>query len=124
MAWNLRIAGPAQKEFLKLPPNDQRRVKLALLSMQEDPFQGDIKRLRGTSHRVAQTRRELSHHLRSLFRRTFGRCPRYSATDLNHLLTPMRLAQHTMLGSYKQTFYLEMPFFAGKYFLLIFAITT
>jgi mRNA interferase RelE/StbE len=47
MAWNLRIAGPAQKEFLKLPPNDQRRVKRALLSMQEDPFQGDIKRLQG-----------------------------------------------------------------------------
>jgi mRNA interferase RelE/StbE len=47
MAWNLQIAGPAQKEYQKLPPNDQRRVKAALLSMQEDPFRGDIKRLKG-----------------------------------------------------------------------------
>jgi mRNA interferase RelE/StbE len=47
MAWNLQIAGPAQKEFRKLPARDQRRVKAALLAMLEDPFQGDIKRLRG-----------------------------------------------------------------------------
>ena len=47
MAWNLQIAGPAQKEYQKFPTNDQRRVKAALLSMQEDPFQGDIKRLKG-----------------------------------------------------------------------------
>jgi len=45
MAWNLQIAGPAQKEYQKFPTNDQRRVKAALLSMQEDPFQGDIQRL-------------------------------------------------------------------------------
>jgi len=47
MAWNLELAGPAQKEFTKLPPREQQRVKLALLSMQEDPFRGDIKRLKG-----------------------------------------------------------------------------
>jgi mRNA interferase RelE/StbE len=47
MAWNLHITGPAQKEFLKLPPKDQARVKNALLAMQQDPFSGDIKRLRG-----------------------------------------------------------------------------
>ena len=47
MAWNLQIAGPAQKEYQKLPANDQRRVKAALLSMQEYPFQGDIQRLKG-----------------------------------------------------------------------------
>jgi mRNA-degrading endonuclease RelE of RelBE toxin-antitoxin system len=38
MAWNLHITGPAQKEFLKLPPKDQARVKNALLAMQQDPF--------------------------------------------------------------------------------------
>jgi mRNA interferase RelE/StbE len=47
MAWNLHITGPAQKEFLKLPPKDQARVKNALLAMQQDPFSGDIKRLKG-----------------------------------------------------------------------------
>lgn len=47
MAWNLQIAGPAQKEYQKLSRNDQQRVRAALVSMQEDPFQGDIKRLKG-----------------------------------------------------------------------------
>jgi mRNA interferase RelE/StbE len=47
MAWNLHITGPAQKEFQKLPARDQARVKDALLTMQRDPFSGDIKRLKG-----------------------------------------------------------------------------
>jgi mRNA interferase RelE/StbE len=47
MAWNLEITGPAQKEFQKLPAKDQARVKDALLAMQQDPFSGDIKRLKG-----------------------------------------------------------------------------
>jgi len=47
MAWNLQITGPAQKEFRKLPAKDQARVKEALLAMQQDPFSGDIKRLKG-----------------------------------------------------------------------------
>jgi len=47
MAWNLQITGPAQKEFRKLPAKDRARVKAALLAMQQDPFSGDIKRLKG-----------------------------------------------------------------------------
>jgi mRNA interferase RelE/StbE len=47
MIWNLLLTGPAQKEFQKLPPKDQARVKAALLSIQQDPFRGDIKRLKG-----------------------------------------------------------------------------
>ncbi len=47
MAWNLQLTGPAQKDFQKLPLKDQARVKIALLAMQSDPFQGDIKRLKG-----------------------------------------------------------------------------
>lgn len=47
MAWNLQLAGPAHKDFQKLPLKDQGRVRSALLSMQENPFQGDIKRLKG-----------------------------------------------------------------------------
>jgi mRNA-degrading endonuclease RelE of RelBE toxin-antitoxin system len=44
---NLLLAGPAQKDFQKLPPKEQRRVKTALLSMHDDPFRGDTKRLKG-----------------------------------------------------------------------------
>jgi mRNA interferase RelE/StbE len=47
MNWSLQLTGPAQKDFRRLPPKDQDRVKAALLTMEEDPFQGDIKRLHG-----------------------------------------------------------------------------
>jgi mRNA-degrading endonuclease RelE of RelBE toxin-antitoxin system len=47
MMWHLDVADPAQKEFQKLPGKDQARVRAALLSMQNDPFRGDIKRLKG-----------------------------------------------------------------------------
>jgi len=49
MTWNLQLTGPAQKDFRRLPQKDQERVKSALLAMQADPFQGDIKRLQGQS---------------------------------------------------------------------------
>ncbi len=49
MKWNLTITGPAQKDFQKLPQKDQTRVKTVLIAMQDDPFQGDLKRLKGTS---------------------------------------------------------------------------
>jgi len=49
MMWNLILAGPAQKDFQKLPQRDQTRVKAALIAMQEDPFHGDLKRLKGTA---------------------------------------------------------------------------
>ena len=47
MEWNLQVAGPAQRDYRKLPAKDQRSVSRALLAMQENPFQGDIKRLKG-----------------------------------------------------------------------------
>jgi mRNA interferase RelE/StbE len=49
MTWSLQLAGPAQKDFLKLPRKDQPRVKAALIAMEQNPFQGDIKRLKGQS---------------------------------------------------------------------------
>ena len=49
MSWRLELAGPAQKDFRKPPPKDQGRVKQALLAMQEDPFRGDVKRLKGAA---------------------------------------------------------------------------
>jgi mRNA interferase RelE/StbE len=47
MNWSLQLTGPAQKEFRELPPKDQARVRAAFLAMEQDPFQGDIKRLKG-----------------------------------------------------------------------------
>jgi mRNA interferase RelE/StbE len=47
MTWNVQLAGPAEKDFRKLPPKDQARVKAALVDMEVDPFQGDIQRLKG-----------------------------------------------------------------------------
>jgi mRNA interferase RelE/StbE len=49
MTWTLELTGPAQKDFRRLPASDQARVRRALLAMQENPFQGDIKRLKGQS---------------------------------------------------------------------------
>jgi mRNA interferase RelE/StbE len=60
MSWNLQLTDPAQKDFRRLPSKDQDRVRAALLAMQEDPFAGDIKRLKGEStawrRRVGQYR--------------------------------------------------------------------
>lgn len=61
MAWNVQITRPAQKELLRLPANDQQRVSAALLAMQEDPFRGDIKRLKG--HPTAWRRRVGSYRI-------------------------------------------------------------
>lgn len=47
MVWNLELTAPAQKDLQKLSPKDRARVKAALLTMQVDPFRGDIKRLKG-----------------------------------------------------------------------------
>jgi mRNA interferase RelE/StbE len=45
--WRLLLAGPAQKDFRKLPLADQRRISRALQAMAADPFSGDIVRLKG-----------------------------------------------------------------------------
>jgi mRNA-degrading endonuclease RelE of RelBE toxin-antitoxin system len=45
--WNVAITGPAQKDFQKLPQKDKARIEAALASFQADPFQGDLKRLKG-----------------------------------------------------------------------------
>jgi len=47
MAWQVVITGPAQKDFQKLPQKEQARVKAALVSLESDPFVGDLKRLKG-----------------------------------------------------------------------------
>lgn len=46
MTWDVKITGPAQKDLRKLPAKDLSRIKVALLAIQENPFSGDIVRLK------------------------------------------------------------------------------
>ena len=46
MTWKVEITGPAQKDLRKLPAADQARVEAALATMRDDPFAGDIVRLK------------------------------------------------------------------------------
>ena len=47
MTWTVHVTKPAQKSLRKLPARDQKRVKAALTALRDDPFQGDIGRLKG-----------------------------------------------------------------------------
>ncbi len=38
MTWNVKITGPAQKGFQRLPRKDQARVKAVLIAMEIDPL--------------------------------------------------------------------------------------
>ena len=46
MSWELVLAGPAGRSLRRIPAADQRRVLAALDGMQEDPFGGDVVRLK------------------------------------------------------------------------------
>ena len=46
MNWELLLAGPARKALKRIPASDQGRILAALDEMEEDPFQGDIVRLK------------------------------------------------------------------------------
>ena len=47
MAWRLQIARQVEKRLRKFPAKDQQRLVAALGSMRQDPFTGDIVRLKG-----------------------------------------------------------------------------
>ncbi len=47
LPWEVRLAGPARKSLDLLEPPDRERILGALREMALDPFQGDIKLLRG-----------------------------------------------------------------------------
>jgi mRNA-degrading endonuclease RelE of RelBE toxin-antitoxin system len=46
-AWLVVLAGPAQRSLKRIPSNDQARIRLALEAMEENPFQGDVRKLQG-----------------------------------------------------------------------------
>jgi mRNA interferase RelE/StbE len=45
MTWTIQIAKRAAKALAKIPAKNQRQLRAALESMQENPFSGDIVRL-------------------------------------------------------------------------------
>ena len=55
MKWELLLTGPARKALKRIPAADRRRVLAALDAMEQDPFSGDIVRLKAQS--VAWRRR-------------------------------------------------------------------
>ncbi len=47
MAWTVVLAGPARKSLKRVPAGDKTRILAALAEMEQDPFQGDIRKLQG-----------------------------------------------------------------------------
>jgi mRNA-degrading endonuclease RelE of RelBE toxin-antitoxin system len=47
MEWTVVLAGPARKSLKRIPASDRTRILAALGEMQQNPFQGDIRKLRG-----------------------------------------------------------------------------
>ncbi|MGB0008821.1 MAG: type II toxin-antitoxin system RelE/ParE family toxin [Candidatus Sulfotelmatobacter sp.] len=47
MEWTVVLAGPARKYLKRIPASDKTRILTALAEMQQDPFQGDIRKLQG-----------------------------------------------------------------------------
>jgi mRNA interferase RelE/StbE len=47
MEWTVVLAGPAKKSLKRIPAADHKRIIEALAEMQEDPFQGGIRKLQG-----------------------------------------------------------------------------
>ncbi len=46
MKWELLLAGPARRALKRLPVADKRHILAALDAMEDDPFSGDIVRLK------------------------------------------------------------------------------
>jgi len=47
MEWTVVLAGPAGKSLKRIPATDKTRILAALAEMQQNPFQGDIRKLQG-----------------------------------------------------------------------------
>lgn len=49
MAWTLRIAKRVEKTLKAVPGSDQERLTAAIRSLAENPFTGDVARLKGSA---------------------------------------------------------------------------
>lgn len=50
MTWTVRLAKQAQKQLKKLPRNHQDVIRTHLRDMTEDPFRGDVQRIKSGTH--------------------------------------------------------------------------
>ena len=50
--WNVLLAGPARKSLERVPSPDRERIEAALKGMAVNPFQGDVKLLKGQQKRL------------------------------------------------------------------------
>jgi len=47
MEWTVLLAGPARKSLSRVPAADHKRIMAALAEMQQNPFDGDVRKLQG-----------------------------------------------------------------------------
>lgn len=47
MEWTVVLVGPARKSLKRVPASDKTRILAALAEMEQNPFQGDIRKLQG-----------------------------------------------------------------------------
>jgi mRNA-degrading endonuclease RelE of RelBE toxin-antitoxin system len=47
MEWTVVLAGPARKSLKRIPAGDKTRILAALAEMEQNPFQGDVRKLLG-----------------------------------------------------------------------------
>jgi mRNA-degrading endonuclease RelE of RelBE toxin-antitoxin system len=47
MEWTVVLAGPARKSLKRIPAGDKTRILAAFAEMEQNPFQGDIRKLQG-----------------------------------------------------------------------------
>lgn len=61
MKWELLLADPVRKALKRMPAADRRRVLAALDTMEQDPFSGDVVRLKILFDIEPKQRRVLVH---------------------------------------------------------------
>jgi len=77
MIWNIRVAKSAQKELKRIPKQDSARILSALREMKENPFSGDIVRLKG---QLSGWRRRIGN-----YRMFFDVYPEHALVDVTHI---------------------------------------
>jgi mRNA-degrading endonuclease RelE of RelBE toxin-antitoxin system len=49
MPWDVRVAEDAQRSLARLPQKDRRRILRSLSQLEADPYQGNVKPLKGNA---------------------------------------------------------------------------
>jgi mRNA-degrading endonuclease RelE of RelBE toxin-antitoxin system len=64
MTWAVELSAAAEKDLKRLPRDRQARIEHAIDEMQENPFAGDVKALKGPEWKgaLSQARGALPHY--------------------------------------------------------------